>query len=125
MALTYGARDWEWDGVNWTACNVAPAPKAGPNGNDPLRGRLMRLQGNDTFEWDGRNWFLSTAPGPSERDGSPLACDLSSQQMLLFGGTSFSQATSTFQTLGDTWLWNGTAWTHVIATRCCCTLVRA
>ena len=105
----------------------------GPNGRtgsatifDRVRHRTMlfggrqRIQGvvgnklNDTWEWNGaaRTW-ANVSPGgsPPARDDHSMAYDLAHNRTVLFGGRAANGAA-----LGDTWLWNGSAWVNVTAT---------
>lgn len=50
--------------------------------------------------------------GPQARDSASMAYDAAANSMVLFGGESCSSSTSC-SVLGDTWTFNGSAWTKV------------
>lgn len=58
----------------------------------------------DTWEYDGSTWKLMASTGPTARYDFAMAYDPVHAQTILFGG----KASGTY---GDTWAWNGTAWT--------------
>src|ERR1035437_936125 len=60
---------------------------------------------DDTWTWNGTNWFLktpSTRPGP--RGAHSMFFDLARGKAVLFGGDAPTAS------LADTWLWDGTNW---------------
>lgn len=64
----------------------------------------------DTREWDGTQWVSvssSSSMVPSARSAPAMAYDVKNRSVLLFGGS-----TATPTALGDTWSWNGFAWTQ-------------
>jgi hypothetical protein len=69
---------------------------------------------NDVWEWNGTGWtqrcttFACNTSMPSRRAGMVLSYDAARQQTLLFGG--FESSGSDVY-LGDTWTWDGSAWT--------------
>jgi hypothetical protein len=71
------------------------------NGNSVLLG--------DTWEWDGRRWFLVTPLGlpPSARSGASMAFDAARGVVLLVGGTDSAGARQ------ETWTWDGAVWNEV------------
>jgi hypothetical protein len=63
----------------------------------------------DTWTWDGTDWTQrSPVHSPPARYEPGMAYSASDQRIVLFGGLDSSQ----FQTLGDTWTWDGTDWTR-------------
>ena len=63
---------------------------------------------SDTWTWDGNTqdpWTLLAVTGPSGRSGAATA--VAGGRMVLFGGTAGGAA------LGDTWAFDGSAWTQV------------
>ncbi len=66
---------------------------------------------NDTWTWDGMKW-TEKLPGtkPSERLLVAMAFDEARGKILLFGG--FDSADVNGGYLGDTWIWDGNAWTQ-------------
>jgi hypothetical protein len=119
---------WIWDGTYQTWEEIDDQPesdipvkrKAAAMAYDPNSQKVLLFGGEgssgvlgDTWLWNGLDaqWEpvngLSTAP--SARGGAQLAYD--GEQLVLFGGYTGSGSSKT--PLGDTWLWNGTAWTEV------------
>lgn len=118
---------WEWDCVarNWTQVVAGGGP--GPRQNhtlvyDPTRDRAVLMGGDrtpspgiqfsDVWEWDGTTWTQHHATMPTGRWGTSMAFHApggAGNHMLLFGGRWNPSAG---QQLGDTWLWNGTAWSQ-------------
>src|SRR5687767_12320479 len=52
-------------------------------------------------------WQRSAGPGPQPRGGAAMAYDIGRGRAVLFGG--WDNATY----FGDTWEWNGVAWTQI------------
>lgn len=117
----YFAETLERGADAWSAGAGTP----GARGNhglafDASRGMVVLFGGfdgswrNDLWEWDGTTWTerCSSAPcngsAPSRRAGMVLAYDGARQETLLFGGFD---STGSDVYLGDTWTWDGTAWT--------------
>jgi hypothetical protein len=88
---------------------------------DSMRGRAVLFGGSgidengvamllgDTWEWDGRRWFLVTPLGlpPPARSGASMAFDAARGVVMLFGGASSAGARQ------DTWTWDGAVWNEV------------
>ncbi len=112
---------WEWDGAAWT--------QRGPSG--PLRrsnhalaydsaaqatimfGGFGVVPGQplgDTWKWDGADWTQFQVPGPSPRFDHAMAYDQARNRIILVGGRSSSSSTA--NRLGDTWEWDGAAWSQ-------------
>jgi WD40 repeat protein len=71
---------------------------------------------NDTWTWNGDSWSqiaASATPGntPAAREAPAMAYFRDSNLTILFGGISVTTNQSTVQ--GDTWSWNGSAWTQI------------
>ncbi|HWE57229.1 MAG TPA: kelch repeat-containing protein [Acidimicrobiales bacterium] len=68
---------------------------------------------SDTWLWKGASagWVQATVAGPSARSGAAMAYDSATGSTVLFGGESTTTSSSP-QLLGDTWIWNGTAWSQ-------------
>ncbi len=108
---------------NWNVQNPAGAPPSGLYAStmvyDPVHHQTVLFGGvdsggivhNDTYLFDGSNW---TSPAlttkPSTRLWHSMAFDAISGTVILFGGCSDTNCTTY---LGDTWSWNGTAWSNV------------
>lgn len=110
---------WEWDGDAWTqrATNGPSARSFTTMVFDSLRGVTVLFGGTaangsglgDTYEWDGRSWSLRATTGPSPRGSHGMAFDSRRGVTVLYGGYNGHASPSTF---GDTWEWNGHAWTQ-------------
>ncbi|CAG7645011.1 cadherin-like beta sandwich domain-containing protein [Paenibacillus allorhizosphaerae] len=117
---------WIWDGreKKWEELlDLSPKPpkrKSAAMAYDAVNKKVLLFGGegesgllNDTWLWDGINakWEQVTglAVAPSARGGAQISYD--GEQLVLFGG--YSGTGNSKPPLGDTWLWNGTAWTQV------------
>jgi hypothetical protein len=122
---------WQFDGHDWTpiAQNgvASPAVMTGMGRMDSAvafdqkRGLWVVFGGSDavsgltdTWTGDGTRWTKrSPTISPPARRGldyiNYMAWDPSHSRVVLFGGRDPSQTTS----LGDTWAWDGSNWTHV------------
>ena len=122
---------WEWDGVNWTqiipSVSVSPKPCARAWHcmiYDESRRKTLMFGGylnylnfnytfyGDTWEWDGRNWTQAAATGPSKRQKAAMVYDRARGKAVLFGGDTVDTGGDN-STFGDTWEWDGTAWSQV------------
>jgi uncharacterized protein (TIGR03437 family) len=115
---------WLWDGTTWI-----PVPPPGPSGRyghamafDSLHGQVVLFGGadannsssptllGDTWIWDGHSWTQqSPQNSPSARYQHAMAFDSAHGQVVLFGGLNGNLENDS---LGDTWLWDGTNWTQ-------------
>lgn len=121
---------WEWDGHYWTqVSDMGPALRRefGMAWDNALQ-RVMLFGGaevvadpgvnespnpvplGDTWEWDGESWTQMDDTGPSARFAFAVASDTTRNRVVLFGGANFVLGGP--QALGDTWEWDGTAWTQ-------------
>lgn len=110
---------WEWDGTRWL--RRTPAVRPTPRRRHTLTtvGNKVLLFGgegasgiqlNDLWEWDGSTWRkLVTPTSPPERQQHGAAA--LGNSLLIFGGLRYAFGGNTL--LGDTWLWNGQAWTEL------------
>jgi hypothetical protein len=121
---------WEWDGITWTkVANRGPSAR-GRHGMayDSIRGMTVLFGGiprelGDLWEWDGIVWTkvaetgpptgrspsdVAYDPGPVGRSRLTMAYDPIRGVTVLFGGRLADG-----QALGDTWEWDGVAWTQV------------
>ena len=115
---TYRGETWTWDGRTW-----ALRPGAGPGyrsqpsiAYDDASGQVVLVGGDSidnqagsygrqTWIWKG-SWSRAPMELPARRE-SVLIYDPATRQLLLFGGAG---ANGLY--LGDTWTWNGRAWTQ-------------
>lgn len=118
--VTYVNTTWTWDGSVWRQRTPAtvPAPRANAAlAYDSARQQVVLYGGvgqglplNDLWTWDGSTWQQRhPAQMPPERQQGYLVYNEAVQQAILFAGLSWDGT----QPLGDTWAWNGTAWTQV------------
>lgn len=129
-----GARDnagapvdetWWWDGANWNEHIPQTRPDARYAHSmvyDAARDRLVVFGGiddrgnpvGDTWEFDGNDWSIRSASGPAPRFEHAMAYDAARARTVLFGGTDSGAAD--VPNFGDTWEWDGSAWTLVAQT---------
>lgn len=117
-------RTYTWDGREWH--EQAPANRPAPRSfhamaTDTARGRIVLFGGygangvlNDTWEWDGTDWYRRTPAGsiPPARREHAMAFDAARKRVVLYGGVdSYPSSSSVY--FGDTWEWDGQAWTRV------------
>jgi hypothetical protein len=115
---------WEWDGESWT--QVADSGPAKRSGHamvfDSNRQRVVLFGGfggesetetvlGDTWEWDGSEWVQQEDTGPRPRLRPAMAFDPSRGRTVIFGGAR-AGPDGVGDTLGDTWEWDGNAWTQ-------------
>ncbi len=118
------AATWEWNGGTWSlrATSGPPPRYSAPMAYDSARQVTVLFGGfagitansyfDDTWEWDGATWTRRPVAGPSPRSGSAIAYDRDRGVIVLFGGFYQSpQGANTYH--GDTWEWDGAAWTRV------------
>ncbi|HEX9892259.1 MAG TPA: kelch repeat-containing protein [Actinomycetota bacterium] len=112
--ITYLAADtWGWDGASWSSLEIpTPLPRiGGAMAYDPVRRVPMLFGGiadptfGDTWTYDDGWRREDLTPAPPGRSYAAMATDTARNQVVLFGGLSES-----FNDLGDTWVWDGTAW---------------
>jgi hypothetical protein len=116
------ADTWEWDGRTWTrAATQGPAPRTRHRlAYDAARGVMVMYGGQigtgpaavypqDTWTWDGAHWERIDTSGPPPRYVHAMAYDAQRQRVILFGG---GLAASPYNTLADTWEWDGARWTQ-------------
>lgn len=126
---------WVWDGSTWANMNPPNPPPGRFNAvmaYDTLHGQFVLFGGQDFFDpyfvdtWvydlSANTWtpksttagapYSPYPPAPNAgRIWSSMVYDESMQKVVLFGGYGFGNLT-----LGDTWTWDGAAWTLVAAT---------
>lgn len=114
---------WTWDGQDWTRLDppTSPSPRySAAMATDPETGDVVLFGGYgpdggylaDTWTWDGRTWTERTpAVSPSPRLDAALASHAATGTVVLFGGNNILSGGS----LGDTWTWDGAAWTRRLA----------
>jgi len=120
----YLADTWTYDGVNWTDVSPATSPSAravAAMTYDGVHGEIVLFGGNggsagdfgDTWTWDGATWTEKRpAVAPSPRSYLSMAYDAARSSVVLFGGMLRPGGPAT-TIHGDTWLWDGAAWTQL------------
>jgi hypothetical protein len=111
---------WTWDGTTWTRQHPAVHPPALTNASmayDAATSTVVLFGGYDgerlgqTWTWDGTTWTRQQpAARPPARFRASMAYDAATGTVVLFGGLGL-HGTADFA-LGDTWTWDGTAWTR-------------
>jgi len=66
----------------------------------------------DTWEWNGAYWTQVSDIGPSARANHVMVYDDDREQTILFGGNT-SENPGALIRAGDTWAWDGEAWTQL------------
>jgi hypothetical protein len=122
---------WTWDGATWTPHTLPVSPPAsGAAATDPVSGALLLLTpSGETWRWTGSAWELGEATPPQNapaatawterippscppaRTGAAMVTDDARHQVLLFGGSA-SPLGQVPPALGDTWIWDGAAWSE-------------
>src|SRR5204863_355439 len=114
----YNGQTWEWNGSTWTLRSSGGPSARGGHGMAYDAGRSVTVlfggynnnfgYNGETWEWDGSAWTLRTSTGPIPRYRHAMAYDAGRGVTVLFGGY---YRDSTDHYLGDTWEWDGSAWT--------------
>ena len=119
---------WSWDGSTWTQLSPATSPSARYGASmtyGPATGTLVLFGGvnssglffNDTWSWNGSAWTHLSSPSncsatctasPGVRYDFGMDYDAGTGTIILFGG----QGCASYY-CGDTWSWNGSAWTQL------------
>lgn len=115
---------WSFDGSSWQQHTAFPAPPARSGAAmawDRVRQLVVMFGGfvpagtdvADTWEWNGTAWTQRLpSASPPARGAHRLAFDRGRGRTVLFGGWRTPQSA----TVGDTWQWDGAAWTTVATT---------
>ncbi len=109
---------WTWDGSRWLSRDqLAPDARhsavtsSGPDGTAVLFGGMTDAgMSAETWTWDGA-WKQEASGGPPARINGAMAYDPRHDEVVLFGGMAADGSE-----LGDTWVWDGKAWTRREAT---------
>jgi hypothetical protein len=119
---------WTWDGRSWSQQHPAVSPPGRQDASmayDMAQQVIVLFGGqtnptrvagapqlNDTWVWDGVSWQQRhPTSGPSARVFAPMAYDGARKRIVLFGGSS-GQGQTYDGGFGDTWTWDGQAWTQ-------------
>ncbi|HEY5146519.1 MAG TPA: kelch repeat-containing protein [Polyangiaceae bacterium] len=111
---------WEWDGAAWTQRDVVGPSARYDHAMASLAGKVVLFGGRvdggpsdavgDTWEWDGQAWTQRAVSGPSPRFGHAMAA--LNGRIVLFGGDINGRIDRPTNPVGDTWEWDGAAWTQ-------------
>lgn len=117
---------WAYNGVAWRrVATTGPAARydhtlAADTEHDQIvlfggivvdAGGVARVNG-ETWLWDGTAWKPGPA-GPPARRQAAMAYDPKRKRVVLFGGSIHTpKDLTTCNCLGDTWEWDGTAWSQ-------------
>ena len=114
---------WTWNGTTWTPQTPATSPQArfyATMAYDPSSGQVVLFGGEtvnsdfyvgDTWTWNGSTWTpQNPATSPPSRGTAMMAYNVTSGQVLLFGGDGNGTG---FPFLNDTWTWSGATWTQL------------
>jgi len=108
---------WTWSGTAWAnAGQFQPGARwRHAMAYDSVRNRTVVFGGfgfadeyTDTWEWNNVAWTQVDVSGPVARIYSAMAFDAARGVVVLFGGSDDAGAF-----LGDTWTYDGTAWTQL------------
>lgn len=104
---------------SWTPSSNAPTARFGaalaPDaaGHTVLFGGIDSADRDDTWVFDGSTWVARTpATSPPRRAWSATGYDPIRHVTVVFGGYSYSRSSP----YADTWLWDGAAWSSLVAT---------
>ena len=129
-----GGGAWSWDGSDWSALSPSGAMPSGRSATsiayDPVAQQTILYGGNilvevnegayytgapdEMWAWDGSSWsqLISANGMPTANNGVSMCFDEAHDQLVLFGGNRFTDDGQS-QDLNETWLWDGTSWSHV------------
>ena len=77
-----------------------------------LEGQNGDYAGGDTWLWDGTGWRQFTGDGPPARGYAAMAYDSARGVTVLYGGSTVDFDGAIENRFGDTWEWDGSAWTE-------------
>jgi hypothetical protein len=113
--------DWQWDGGQWSPRTPAiPSPRSRVSlAYDSLHDKVVMFGGfngneyvdfQQTWLWNGARWSIAPSDhSPPPRTEASMVFDASRGVTVLFGGVNYMVSDIE---LGDTWEWDGAAWTQ-------------
>lgn len=107
---------WTFDGGTWTqVASPGSASLTFLMAPDDARSTIVLFGENgDTWTWNGARWNVQNpVHSPPARVRASMAYDATHRVVVLFGGSTGSAAA--LHELNDTWTWNGSDWTQVLA----------
>jgi cysteine-rich repeat protein len=107
IVIQMSGSTWLWEAGAFRQV-VAPTGSSEnePFVNDVTRDRAILLHGGATWELSRAGWTQLAASSPVQRSLAAIAFDPIARNAVMFGGDGGGS------TLGDTWIWNGVAWTQ-------------
>jgi hypothetical protein len=86
-------------------------------GRGPATAGAAETDQRSLWSFDGTAWrqLSDGASGPSARNSAAVAFDAARSRLVVFGGRQGADPTG--PAFGDTWEWNGAAWTQALATQ--------
>jgi len=125
VVSVFGDRDssgtWEWDGRNWMRAGILPESMLDASVMTFDKDRAVCVlytsdirspRRSKTYLWNGVSWALASEDGPPGRESCAIAYDEFRRRVVLFGGR-VGEFNLPQETLGDTWEWDGVAWTQL------------
>lgn len=114
----FRSETYEWDGNDWGWFPSSSSPAFGllpAMAFAPFSKRTIlfgaRGTGAETWEWDGLAWTLRQPPSsPPPLSDHAMVCDTARRRVVLFGGLDWLSGPPP-KVGGDTWEWDGAAWT--------------
>ena len=119
---------WEFRNGQWTAITTTHKPGKRAEAAiayDKERKKVILFGGyqfsedgnsyiklNDTWEFDGKDWTMVAATGPSPRNGAAMVYDAAKKITVLYGGNMLRTQKDSANFNGVSWVWNGQEWTH-------------
>jgi hypothetical protein len=110
------------EGTTWRALGQHPELRAAEPGfvYDASRDRFVAFGGSsgpgnalgETWELDGTQWSKVSVPGPAPRQAHVMAFDAQRGRTVVFGGMGAAPPGQRPAMLGDTWEYDGAAWTQ-------------
>jgi cysteine-rich repeat protein len=123
---------WEWNGEWWHRIvpAIAPQPRTyAAMTFDAARHEVVLFSGvklttstpdgfdpfpyDDTWIWNGATWRNVVVASPPGRTLHTLVYDAARKRAVLYGGKKRGTLANTPKPFGDTWEWDGTAWSEV------------
>jgi hypothetical protein len=124
MLLVASGGYYSWNGTDWTEHAIGSGgPSEGGGAGIATLGSNVVLFGGagenfnslaETWTFDGTNWTLQNAKGPSARTNPGMAT-MKNGTVVLFGGCTYGfegTADATVCSDDSTWTWDGSTWTE-------------
>ncbi|MHB8571357.1 MAG: hypothetical protein ACYDAY_00155 [Candidatus Dormibacteria bacterium] len=135
IGIDQAGRTWSFANDAWIQLHPAQAAPAGRDGASLAfdgshlvlfggwDGSYMDPPADDTWLWNGTDWLAAAATvAPPPRWNASMATDPTTGDVVLFGGDSRTDVSVPVygdagdeMLLGDTWTWDGAAWSPAVA----------